>query len=228
MDLAKDLKNKRVLITQANDMMGPAIAEVFRELGAVVTADTNTLEDPAYPEKLIKSVGIVDIMIIGAGLPTDGLGAGEVTDEIWSKTFAYTVDPLPRLVKAVLPQMQLRKSGKIIVIGSASALKGITCSTVYSAARGAQLSYVQSLGVELACHNIQVNAIAQSFVDTEMYYPETFKNTETFQQIMKYNVPLGRLMSPRESAHFVAYLSSSYADFFVGQVFPIAGGWVTR
>ena len=228
MDLAADLKNKRVLITQAQDMMGPAIARVFTDLGAVVVADPSTLEDPAYPDKLIKSTGLVDILIIGAGIPADGCEVGGVTDDIWRKTFAYTVDPLPRLVKAVLPQMILRKSGKIIVIGSAAALKGIPYTSVYSAARGAQLSYVQAVGVELASKNIQVNAIAQNFVETEMYYPQERINTEWVQQTLKYSVPLGRMMSPIESAHFVAYLASSYADCFVGQVFPITGGWVTR
>jgi NAD(P)-dependent dehydrogenase (short-subunit alcohol dehydrogenase family) len=228
MDLAKDLKNKRVLITQADDMMGPAITEVFRDLGAVVTADTNTLEDPTLPEKLIKSVGTVDILIIGTGIPPDGCETKDVTDELWRKTFAYTVDPLPRLVKAVLPQMMIRKSGKIIVVGSAAALKGLDRATVYSAARGAQLSYVQSLGVELAHYGIQVNAIAQNFVDTEMYFPDSVKNSEKLWQTIKHSVPLGRLLSPKESANFVAYLASSYANHFVGQIFPITGGWVTR
>jgi NAD(P)-dependent dehydrogenase (short-subunit alcohol dehydrogenase family) len=228
MDIAADLKNKRVLVTQANDMMGPAIVQVFQELGARVTADINTLEDPDYPQTLISKVGIVDVLIIGAGIPGDSNKAENVTDEIWRKTFAYTVDPLPRLVKAVLPQMLLRKSGKIIVIGSAAALKGQDRSTVYSAARGAQLSYIQALGVELAEHNIQANAIAQNFVETEMYYPKETISTEALQQTIKHTVPLGRMMSPFESAHFVAYLASSYADCFVGQIFPISGGWVTR
>lgn len=228
MDLAADLKNKRVLITQANDMMGPAIAQVFTELGAIVTADPNTLERPNYPQQLVKKTGKIDILIVGAGIPVDGVSAENITDDIWHKTFAYTVDPLPRLVRAVLPQMLLRKSGKIIVIGSAAALKGMPSTSVYSAARGAQLSYVQAVGVELASKNIQVNAIAQNFVETEMYFPQEKTDTEWLQQTLKNTVPLGRMMSPRESAHFVAYLASSYADCFVGQIFPIAGGWVTR
>ena len=82
MDIAADLKNKRVLVTQANDMMGPAIVQVFQELGARVTADINTLEDPDYPQTLISKVGIVDVLIIGAGIPGDSNKAENVTDEI--------------------------------------------------------------------------------------------------------------------------------------------------
>jgi 2-keto-3-deoxy-L-fuconate dehydrogenase len=99
---------------------------------------------------------------------------------------------------------------------------------VYSAARGAQLSYAQTLGVELAPKNIQVNAIAQNFVETDMYFPLEICNSEIHHQIIERTVPLGRMLSARESAQFVAYLASSYADCFVGQVFPLAGGWVTR
>lgn len=228
MNLEEELKNKRILVTQANDMMGPAVVKVFRDLGAIVTADPNTLEDPAYPEKLIRETGIVDVLVIGTGINGDGLPADKVTDEIWKAHFSHMVDPLPRLARAVLPQMLLRKSGKIILMGSAAALKGIPKCSAYSAARGAQLSYIQALGVELAPYNIQVNALAQNFVRTEMYYPEEIMASDSIQSAIKHTVPLGRAISPMESAYFVAYLASSYADCFVGQVFPLAGGWTTR
>lgn len=228
MDLAADLKNKRVLVTQANDMMGPAIVKVFRELGAVVVADTNTLEDPEYPKKLIDATGKIDVLIIGAGIEADGSEASRLTDDDWRKQFAYTVDPLPRLVRAVLPQMMLRKSGKILIIGSASALKGISKLSSYSAARGAQLSYAQALGVELAPYNIQVNALAQNFVQTEMYFDNNYLESEFVQNALKHSVPLGRMIAAEESAYLAAFLASSYANCFVGQVFPLTGGWVTR
>jgi NAD(P)-dependent dehydrogenase (short-subunit alcohol dehydrogenase family) len=228
MDLAGDLKNKRVLITQAADMMGPAIAEVFRNLGAEVITDTSTLEDPTYPSTLVKRTGRVDILIIGAGVEALGEETRLISDDHWKRAFEYTVDPVLRLVQAVLPQMTLRKSGKIILIGSAAGLKGIKNHTVYCAVRGAQLSYIQALGVELAEKNIQVNAIAQNFVDTAMYFPDSVRNSEEIQYALKHQVPLGRMISPNESAQFVAYLASSYANCFVGQIFPLAGGWVTR
>lgn len=228
MDIAADLKNKKVLITQANDMMGPAVTQLFQDLGALVTADTNTLEDPDYPAKLVKKTGIIDILIIGTGVRVDGLPANLVTDDVWKQQFSYMVDPLPRLVKAVLPQMLLRRSGKIILMGSAAGLKGMPNCSAYSAARGAQLSYIQALGVELAPHNIQVNALAQNFVQTEMYYDSARIESDFVQNALKHSVPLGRMMSSEESAQLVAYLASSYADCFVGQIFPMSGGWVTR
>ena len=154
--------------------------------------------------------------------------APEVTDAEWRQVFAALVDPLPRLVRAATPDMVTRRSGKILVIGSASALRGMKRASTYSAARGAQLAYVQAVGVELAPHNVQVNAIAQNFVDNPTYFPAEVQANPRFQERLAREVPLGRLVSAREDAQFAAYLCSSAADCFVGQIFPVCGGWVAR
>jgi NAD(P)-dependent dehydrogenase (short-subunit alcohol dehydrogenase family) len=138
------------------------------------------------------------------------------------------VDPLPRLCRAFLPQMIERRAGKILLMGSASALRGMKRASTYSAARGAQLAYVQALGVEVARHNVQVNAIAQNFVENPTYFPPEVQANPAFQERLKREVPLGRLVAPREDALFAAYLCSAAADCFIGQVFPVCGGWVTR
>ncbi|MGD9365024.1 MAG: SDR family oxidoreductase [Desulfobacteraceae bacterium] len=90
------------------------------------------------------------------------------------------------------------------------------------------MGYVQAVGVEVAKPNIQVNAIAQNFVDNPTYFPPEVQADERFKKRLKREVPLGRLVGVREDAEFAAYLCSDLADCFVGQVFPIAGGWVTR
>ena len=152
----------------------------------------------------------------------------EVDDEEWRATFTALVDPLPRLIRAVLPHMIDRQSGKILLIGSASALRGMKRTSTYSAARGAQLAYVQAVGAEVARHNVQINAIAQNFVDNPTYFPPEVQANERFKERLKREVPLGRLVKAREDAEFAVYLCSSRADCFVGQVFPVCGGWVTR
>jgi 2-keto-3-deoxy-L-fuconate dehydrogenase len=154
--------------------------------------------------------------------------AEQVSEAEWHDTFAALVHPLPRLVKAVLPQMIARRAGKILVMGSASALHGMKRTSTYSAARGAQLAYVQAVGVEVAAHNVQVNAIAQNFVDNPTYFPAAVQADPRFQERLKREVPLGRLVSAREDAEFAAYLCSDAAACFVGQVVPVCGGWVAR
>ena len=151
-----------------------------------------------------------------------------VTEDEWHTTFAALVHPLPRLCQAALPAMIARRAGKVLVMGSASALRGIKRASTYSAARGAQLAYVQAVGVEVAPHNVQVNAIAQNFVDNPTYFPPEVQANPRFQERLQREVPLGRLVGAREDAEFVAYLCSESANCFVGQVFPVCGGWVTR
>ncbi len=177
---------------------------------------------------MIAECGDIDILIANLALPAPSTRVQEVEDDEWKTVFDALVHPLPRLVRAVLPQMMERRSGKIIVIGSASALRGINRTSTYSAARGAQLSFVQAIGVELAPYNIQANAIAQNFVDNPTYFPAETQANPRFQERLKREVPLGRLVAAEEDAAMVAYLCSDAANCFVGQVFPISGGWVIR
>ena len=222
------LQGKRVLITQADAFMGPVLCEVFAEQGASVMADTQSLIDPRTPAAAVAAVGRIDVLVVNLAVPAPATAATEVTDTEWRDTFASLVDPLPRLFRAVLPQMIERRAGKILVMGSASALRGMKRVSTYSAARGAQLAYVQSVGVEVAVHNVQVNAIAQNFVDNPTYFPPEIQADPRFQERLKREVPLGRLVGAREDAEFAAYLCSDAASCFVGQVFPVCGGWVAR
>jgi 2-keto-3-deoxy-L-fuconate dehydrogenase len=224
----QSLLGKRVLVTHANTFMGPVLCEVFASHGATVIASTDPLVAAGAPASVVAEAGQVDILIASLAVPAPTTAAAEVSDDEWSDTFAALVDPLPRLFRAVLPAMIERRSGKILVMGSASALRGMKRASTYSAARGAQLAYAQAVGVEVAPHNVQVNAIAQNFVDNPTYFPAAVQANPRFQERLKREVPLGRLVGAREDAEFAAYLCSESANCFVGQVFPVCGGWVPR
>lgn len=227
MDIIK-LNGRRVLITQADVFMGPALCETFSQLGAEVIADKRALAyDAQLPQSVVDDANRVDVLIVHLAVPAPSTPVEQSSDDEWRHVFAHMVDPLPRLVRAVLPQMRERRAGKVLVIGSASALRGMKRSSSYSAARGAQLAYVQAVGVELAPH-IQVNAIAQNFVENPTYFPPEVQASPAFQERLRREVPLGRLVSASEDAMFAAYLCSEAANCFVGQVFPLSGGWVTR
>ena len=223
-----NLRGKRVLVTQASEFMGPALCSVLAEAGADVVADDSSLIDPGIPAAIVDKAGRVDVLVANLALAAPTTPARDVDDDEWQRVFRCLVEPLPRLVRAVLPQMIERRSGKILVIGSAAALRGMKRASTYSAARGAQLAYVQAVGVEAAPHNVQVNAIAQNFVANPTYFPPEVQALPAFQDRLKREVPLGRLVGAREDALFAAYLCSNAADCFVGQVFPVCGGWVTR
>jgi 2-keto-3-deoxy-L-fuconate dehydrogenase len=222
------LTGKRILITQASEFMGPVLCKVFAEQGAEVMANSEPLATPEAATRIVQAAGPIDVLVANLALTAPTTPAVEVSDDEWRQVFAALVDPLPRLVRAVLPAMITRKSGKILVIGSASALRGMKRASTYSAARGAQLAYVQAVGVEVAPHNIHVNAIAQNFVDNPTYFPPEVQANPRFQERLQREVPLGRLVAAREDAQFAAYLCSDAANCFVGQVFPVCGGWVGR
>ena len=229
MSNAARLAGKRVVITQANDYMGPATAELFAEEGAEVITDTRNLTRPGACEALIDESGPIDVLIANlASKNFGGIPATELSDDDWATTFDIMVHPLHRLTRAVLPQMKERQRGKIIVFGSAAALKGMKTLAAYSAARAAQVGYVQSVGVEVAPDNIQVNLVAQNYVENPVYYPPELMDNERFVTSLKRQVPLGRLAKAREDALFALFLASDESDFFVGQAIPFSGGWVQR
>ena len=222
------LSGKRILVTQSTDFMGPALCEVFAEQGATVFASPDALSDPGAAERVVHEAGEIDVLVANLAYTAPSTPAVDVDATEWRQVFAALVDPLPRLLAAAAPAMVARRRGKVLVIGSASALRGMKRASTYSAARGAQLAWVQAVGVELAPHQVQVNAIAQNFVDNPTYFPPEVQANPRFQERLAREVPLGRLVSAREDASFAAYLCSDAADCFVGQVFPVCGGWAVR
>ncbi len=222
------LSGKRILITQASEFMGPTLCEVLSAQGATVIASHESLAPVDAAARVVAEAGEIDILIANLALTAPTTWATEVDEPEWREAFATLVDPLPRLAKAVLPQMIARRAGKILVMGSASALRGMKRCSTYSAARGAQLAWVQAVGVEVAPQQVKVNAIAQNFVSNPTYYPPSLQANPKFQERLAREVPLGRLVAAEEDAAFAAYLCSDAADCFVGQVFPVSGGWAVR
>ena len=227
--MSNRLEGKRILVTQSEDYMGPATVDVFKEEGATVIKDNSDLTQTGRCEELISDSGEIDVLIANLASPNySGIAATELKEEQWLNTFDMMVHPLHKLSQAILPQMIERQRGKIIVYGSATALRGLKTVTAYSAARAAQVGYVQSLGVEVAPQNIQVNLIAQNYVENPVYYPPELREKESFIKSLHRQVPLGRLATAEEDAKFALFLASDDSDFFVGQAIPFSGGWVQR
>ncbi|HZF83662.1 MAG TPA: SDR family oxidoreductase [Burkholderiaceae bacterium] len=222
------LTGRRVLVTQSTEFMGPVLCEVFEDQGATVVASPEALSAPDAAERVVRAAGPIDVLVANLAFTAPTTLAHEVDEDEWRTVFAALVDPLPRLVRAAAPAMLARGAGKVLIMGSASALRGMKRASTYSAARGAQLAYAQAVGVEFAPQGVQVNAIAQNFVDNPTYFPAEVQANPRFQDRLRREVPLGRLVGAREDAQFAAYLCSAAADCFVGQVFPVCGGWVGR
>ena len=225
--IGDSLQGKRTLVTQAGDFMGPVLIDAFESHGADVISDHTALAAADAVDKMMAGIGPIDILIANLAVPAPNTPVQDVQDDEWRDVFAHLVDPLPRLFRAVLPGMIERGQGKIVVMGSATGLRGLRRTSTYSAARGAQISYVRAAGTELAPKQIHVNLIAQNFVENPTYFPPEVQAMEAFQKRLSREVPLGRLATPEEDALFAVFLASSEVNFFVGQSFPFAGGWVS-
>lgn len=219
------LDGKRVLVTQAGDYMGPDTIALFREHGAVVIADESDLTEPEAAARVVADAGHVDVLVANLAVNAElGTLAVDTDDAVWQRAFDGMVHPLHRLCRAVLPQMIERRAGKIVVYGSGTGVKALPGVTAYATARSAQVGYVRQVGAEVAQHNVQVNLIAQNFVENPAYFPPEFTRTPEFQQLIA-TVPAGRLATGREDALFALFLASDESDFFAGQSIPFTGGW---
>jgi 2-keto-3-deoxy-L-fuconate dehydrogenase len=221
------LEGRRVLVTQATDYMGPAIVDLFREEGASVVADSLDLSAPGAPRDCVERAGDIDVLVANLAHAPLGEPATAIGDEAWSRLFAHLVTPLMQLVRAALPQMVARHSGKIVAITSAAPLRGMPGFAAYCAARGAQNAFVRAVGLEVAPYGVQVNAIAQNYVKNPTYFPPELAASERFRQHVERNVPARRLAEGSETAELALFLSSDKCGFLSGQVIPFAGGWAT-
>jgi 2-keto-3-deoxy-L-fuconate dehydrogenase len=221
------LNNKKVLITQSNDYMGPAINKLFADEGAIVTNLPGFVPFDSSFKAHVANCDDSDIVIANlAHDPCNG-PLEDIEDENWQALFNTMVHPLMCIIRHFAPLMAKRGHGKIVAVTSAAPLKGIPGSTAYCAARGAQNAFIRAAGLEFAPDNVQINAIAQNYVSNPVYYPDELVNSERFQKHLKRNVPIGRVAKEEEQAELTLFLSSGNSDFIVGQIIPFAGGWVT-
>lgn len=221
------MSERTALITCVERYMGTAIKEKFEAEGITVISGEYPMTSQAQCEALVKSAGQIDILVANLAEPPMTGPVQNIDNSDWNKLFDSLVHPLMYLVRAVAPQMVEKKSGKIIAITSAAPLRGIPNNAAYCAARGAQNGFIKAVGLELARSNVQVNAIAQNYINNNTYYPDDILDNEKFLDHVKRNVPTNQVGKAEETAELTAYLASENCKHMVGQLIPLAGGWTT-
>ena len=165
--------------------------------------------------------GPVSLLVNNAGIAGQCLFQ-DVTPELWRRYFGVNVDGAYHTIHAVLPHMLHEHQGCIINISSIWGLRGASCEATYSATKHALIGLTRSLAAELGPTGIRVNCVAPGVIRTDMLDALPAEALPMLAQ----DTPLGRLGTPEDIAHAVAFLADEKASFITGQVLASDGGFL--
>jgi len=248
-----DLSGKVAVITGGNGGIGRSIAIGLAEAGASIAIfgrneekNKNTLSElkkigiPAMAlrvditnraelepavKKVERELGNISILVNNAGIVSLSGGILNESEEDWDGVIETQLNAVFLLSKLVAKSMVDNKRGKIINIGSMYSFFGSGLIPSYSAAKGAVIQLTKSMAVELAPYNIQVNAIAPGWFETDMTLP--VKTMPLNDEIML-RTPAGRWGQPEELAGTAVFLASKASNFVTGETIRVDGGYAIR
>jgi len=243
------LKDKVAIVTGAARGLGRTFSMALAREGAKIMAiDIADLEDTVkeirYPggmaeglqadvsieedtlkigEETIKCFGRIDILVNNAAI-IYGLVRKpfyEIDPKEWDKVMAVNVKGPWLCTRAIFPYMKQQGKGKIINLSSETFFTGSHGFVHYVASKGGVVGLTRALAVELGPYNININAVAPGFTDTEA--------SRSITDVTKYDVsrtPLNRLQQPKDLVGAVIFLASDESDFITGQTLLVDGGRV--
>ncbi len=242
-----DLQGKRCFVTAAGQGIGRAIAVAMQQAGAAVIASdvSHELLDALHAETGVDTLQLdvtdpvaifnasevlreVDVLAQVAGYVHDGTVL-DITDEAYDFSFELNVRSAIRMTQAVLPSMQRRKQGSIILMSSvASSIKGVPRRCVYGTTKAALIGLAKSIAVDFVTDGIRANCICPGTVETPSWHQRVDAQGGDRDRVVADFVarqPMGRLGRPEEIADLAVYLASDAATFVTGQALAIDGGW---
>ncbi|HRI85174.1 MAG TPA: 3-oxoacyl-[acyl-carrier-protein] reductase [Ignavibacteria bacterium] len=238
-----EFKDKTVLITGGSRGIGKYIAESFADEGAkVIVTYRNAIDEEYFNSKgikhfkcdvsdmkavqemtdnIIKEFEKIDVLINNAGITKDGL-LMRMSEEDWEAVIDTNLKGVFNMTKAVTRNMMSKRYGKIINITSIVGITGNAGQANYAASKAGVIGFTKSVAKELASRNINVNAVAPGFIETEM----TGKLSDEVKQSYMNMIPLKKFGSGNDIAKAVKFLAGSGSDYITGQTLCVDGGIV--
>jgi len=216
-------RGARVVGTATTEGGARAIDEYLQAAGITGRGTVLNVADGAAVESCFKAVegaaGTPSILVNNAGVTRDGLLMRMGADD-WQTVLDTDLSAVYRTCKAVMRGMMKARKGRIVNIASVIGVMGNAGQTNYAAAKAGMIGFSKSLAREVGSRNITVNVVAPGFIVTDM----TDALGEAQKTALLGQVPLGRLGSPEDVAHAVAFLASPEASYITGETLHVNGG----
>ena len=212
----------KVVGTATSEAGAQAISEALVSFpgcrGAVLNVNDAAASD-ALVEAIVKEHGGLHVLVNNAGITRDQL-AMRMKDEDWAAVLDTNLGAVFRMCRAVMRSMMKQRYGRIVNITSVVGASGNPGQANYAAAKAGVAGMTRALARELGSRNITVNCVAPGFIATDM----TDGLPDAQKSALQAQIPLGRLGTPEEIAHAVAFLASPLAGYITGAELHVNGG----
>ena len=210
---------------QSNDKEAAKTLQLVREKGGDGELLKFDVADSASVSEVLNAWSAqhpdeyIEVLINNAGIRKDNLLLW-MTEEEWNGVLNIGLNGFFYVTQALLKDMLVKRSGRIVNIVSLSGIKGMPGQTNYSAAKGGIIAATKALAQEVAKKHVTVNAVAPGFIRTEM-------TKDINEDEWKKHIPAGRFGEAEEVADLVGFLGSPAASYITGEVISINGGLYT-
>jgi 2-keto-3-deoxy-L-fuconate dehydrogenase len=230
-------------VTGGGSGIGAAVVRVLRDRGARVAAldlDPSSVPEGVLPvptdvadddsvrravARVVAELGQLDILVNNAGIGAQGTVADNDDDE-WHRVFDVNVLGMVRTSRAALPHLRRSASAAIVNTGSIAATAGLPQRALYSASKGAVAALTRAMAADHLREGIRVNCVNPGTADTPWIgrLLEAADDPAAERAALDARQPHGRLVSPEEVAHAVAYLAGPHSGSTTGTALAVDGG----
>ena len=241
------LKNKVAIITGSASGFGKGIAKKFTEEGAkliLVDINSNLLKkvskslnqdnfvadvskDSNFKSLLkysYKKYKTIDIIVNNAGITHKPKSMETVTNNEFDKVFKVNAKSVYLSAKYFLPRMKKLKKGVILNVASTAGLSPRPRLNWYNASKGWMITATKAMAIELAPHNIRVNAIAPVAGVTPLLKSFMGGDTPEKKKAFLSTIPIGRFSTPQDMGNAACFLCSDEASMITGSILEVDGG----